>query len=74
MNVLRRKMYFRTERPVLLSKIMVGLLTIVVAVTGCSTAEMQADFQSAWPKDCRRVWLGPEYWANPLQDLSLIHI
>src|ERR1041384_2120816 len=26
------------------------------------------DFVSAWDKTPDRVWLGPEYWANPLQD------
>ena len=27
-----------------------------------------AEFHSAWPEDTERVWVGPEYWANPLQD------
>ena len=27
-----------------------------------------ADFASARPPDAERVWLGPEYWANRLQD------
>jgi len=26
------------------------------------------DFHSAWPKDIERVWAGPQYWANRLQD------
>jgi hypothetical protein len=25
-------------------------------------------FASRWDKCHDRVWLGPEYWANPLQD------
>jgi len=25
-------------------------------------------FQSSWPVDMERVWIGPEYWANRLQD------
>jgi len=25
-------------------------------------------FASAWPSDVQRVWAGPEYWANRLQD------
>ena len=32
------------------------------------TPSQPADFQSAWPKTIERVWAGPEYWANPLQD------
>ncbi len=27
-----------------------------------------ADFQSNWPKDLERPWVGPDYWSNPLQD------
>ena len=27
-----------------------------------------ADFQSGWPEDVTRTWVGPEYWANRLQD------
>lgn len=26
------------------------------------------DFRSAWPKGVTRIWAGPEYWANRLQD------
>jgi hypothetical protein len=29
------------------------------------------EFISAWPKDAERVWVGPEYWANRLQDWRL---
>ncbi len=27
-----------------------------------------AEFQSEWPKEVNRIWIGPEYWANRLQD------
>ena len=27
-----------------------------------------AEFASAWPEQVERPWVGPEYWANPLQD------
>src|SRR5437660_4438424 len=27
-----------------------------------------ADFVSKWPANAEQVWLGPEYWANRLQD------
>ncbi len=26
------------------------------------------EFRSAWPAGVTRPWVGPEYWANPLQD------
>lgn len=48
-------------------------LRIDLFVTGisvlllCSSAAGQ-EFQSSWPKDIERVWVGPEYWANRLQD------
>jgi alkaline phosphatase D len=31
-------------------------------------AEQESSFRSGWHNDPDRVWLGPEYWANPLQD------
>jgi len=30
-----------------------------------------AEFQSAWPGDAHRVWIGPDYWANRLQDWQI---
>ncbi|MCX6561948.1 MAG: hypothetical protein NTZ26_15745, partial [Candidatus Aminicenantes bacterium] len=27
-----------------------------------------AAFRSAWPMGIERIWAGPEYWANRLQD------
>jgi len=27
-----------------------------------------ADFRSAWPKGVERIWPGPDYWTNRLQD------
>ena len=27
-----------------------------------------SEFRSAWPKEGQRVWAGPQYWTNPLQD------
>src|SRR5437588_6557821 len=32
------------------------------------TAPARAGFFSQWNNALDRVWLGPEYWANPLQD------
>jgi alkaline phosphatase D len=31
-------------------------------------AQPAAEFRSGWDRCPDRVWLGPEYWANPLQD------
>lgn len=30
--------------------------------------EKSTDFASRWEQSFDRIWLGPEYWANPLQD------
>ena len=38
---------------------------IVAAV--CSTAAAD-QFVSAWPRDIERTWIGPEYYADRLQD------
>jgi hypothetical protein len=33
-----------------------------------AAGEPGAPFRSAWDRAPDRVWLGAEYWANPLQD------
>ncbi len=33
-----------------------------------SSATAQSEFRSAWPERAERIWIGPEYWANRLQD------
>ncbi|MHC4423301.1 MAG: alkaline phosphatase D family protein [Planctomycetota bacterium] len=33
-----------------------------------STAAVAQLFHSTWPKEVQRTWVGPEYWANRLQD------
>ena len=46
------------------------LLTVLIAVVFCSVqlkAQSQL-FQSEWHTDPDRVWIGPEYWANPMED------
>ncbi|MCP5115010.1 MAG: twin-arginine translocation pathway signal, partial [bacterium] len=42
--------------------------TALLLILTLTTAVEAADFQSAWPKQVERIWAGPEYWANPLQD------
>lgn len=34
-------------------------------------AVMGADYEAQWPLDGDRVWVGPSYWANRLQDWRL---
>ncbi len=46
---------------------LLGAWCVLPLVVWCAAAA-GADFRSAWPKDIERVWVGPAYWANPLQD------
>jgi len=41
------------------------LLPVLACLSGDVMAE---EFHSAWPESVERVWVGPEYWANRLQD------
>jgi phosphodiesterase/alkaline phosphatase D-like protein len=49
-----------------------ALTAATVAATSAApqvaSAAASTDFASQWQKAHDRVWLGPEYWANPLQD------
>ena len=36
-----------------------------------SAAQAAVEFRSVWYECPDRVWLGPEYWANPLQDWQI---
>lgn len=41
------------------------------AVGGEGAKGASASFQSDWPADVERVWIGPACWSNPLQDWRL---
>ncbi len=42
---------------------------IICVCMGCtSSTVVSKDFRSNWPRTIERVWIGPEYWANPMQD------
>lgn len=41
---------------------------VFVAGAVAAAASQAADFRSEWTPSISRPWLGPEYWANPLQD------
>jgi phosphodiesterase/alkaline phosphatase D-like protein len=46
---------------------LLALLTLI----GVSGSLEASDFRSAWSMDASRPWVGPDYWANPLQDWRL---
>lgn len=37
-------------------------------VAAAAAAAQAAEFRSVWRADLSRPWLGPDYWANPMQD------
>ena len=47
------------------------VILLVVIIFGCQQNESVGTFKCSWPKDVHRTWIGPEYWANPLQDWEI---
>lgn len=49
------------------------LMATTLSIAHDATAEQDAStpFVSAWPHGIERIWIGPEYWANRLQDWTL---
>ena len=44
------------------------ILPLILAVSGILPA---AEFQSGWDTQNDAVWIGPEYWVNPMEDWKL---
>ena len=42
--------------------------SLVSPLLRAGAAQRTTDFRSDWDKCPDRIWLGPDYWANPLQD------
>jgi alkaline phosphatase D len=45
--------------------------SLVTPLLRVDAAQPAAQFRSRWDSCPNRVWLGPEYWANPLQDWQI---
>ncbi len=43
-------------------------LILLLAVNLCGEMAGADEFASSWPAGTERVWIGPEYWARPMQD------
>lgn len=41
---------------------------LLLAVLSLAAPAAAQSFQSAWPENIERTWIGPEFWANRLQD------
>ncbi len=40
------------------------LLSLIIFVTGCQNM-VQDEISGKLPTNNKRIWIGPEYWANP---------
>jgi alkaline phosphatase D len=40
----------------------------IIATVGFTTPVIGAEFRGTWPEGVERIWVGPEYYANRLQD------
>ena len=47
------------------------LLLLAIAAAGCSGAETAVRYAASFPDDVSRVWIGPDFYANRLQDWRL---
>ncbi|MFC1783954.1 hypothetical protein ACFL02_10315, partial [Planctomycetota bacterium] len=50
-----------------------ALTSLIIAVSSCQLIKPPAGFQSDWPANVTRTWIGPDYWANRLQDWRLFN-
>jgi len=44
--------------------------SIIIILLGCNS-NVKDETTNNLPTDNSRIWIGPEYWANPLQDWQL---
>ncbi len=49
------------------------LVFLFIPWISCSRQGEAEEFQSSWAEAFDRVWVGPEYWANRLQDWRVAH-
>jgi hypothetical protein len=45
--------------------------SVVARLLGAQAPQPAGEFRSGWDACPDRIWLGPEYWANPLQDWQI---
>ncbi len=48
-----------------------NLFVVVMAIFIAMPALSEEAFESAWPEQFERTWVGPDYWANRLQDWQI---
>jgi hypothetical protein len=60
-----------TRRRFIAGSASLAATSVVAPLLRASSAQPAAEFRSRWDGCPDRVWLGPEYWANPLQDWQI---
>ncbi len=53
-------------------KIILSFILFFLSISSC-TRLVSPDFKMTFSENLERVWIGPDYWANPLQDWRLSH-
>ena len=57
-----------TRRRFIAKSASLAATSVVAPLLRANPPQPAAEFRSRWNECPDRVWLGPEYWANPLQD------
>ena len=57
-----------TRRRFIAGSASLAATSVVAPLVRGNLLQSGAEFHSRWDACHDRVWLGPEYWANPLQD------
>src|ERR1043165_9940339 len=65
---LTRRRFLRNSAAVAASAVATSSL---VPSASAAAASASSDFASNWKNCPDRVWLGPDFWANPLQDWQI---
>ena len=52
-------------------KNLILFISFILSFLLMAASTQAIDFQSNLPAEHQRIWIGPEYWANPLQDWQL---
>ena len=46
-------------------------ILFTILILNCNNSQKSQEFSSTFPQNIQRSWIGPEFWANPLQDWQL---
>ncbi len=50
---------------------MIRLIVFSICGVLLSQSAHSAEFHSSWSEENDRIWIGPEYWANPMEDWKI---